>query len=153
MNGRYLLHPLQNIFASCNRSFSTSEVCCQVRKMTRLRVVDNSPIGKAAMLEGKPPKVIHVYTKKKFGYLGDKVLVAIKGQKVKGILVGCVQDQDPFIPKFDSNNVVLIDENGNPLGNRIYVPIPTILRKMLKDKSYPKQADYTKILSIATRFV
>ena len=39
--------------------------------LSRLRVVDNSSIGKEAMLEGRPPKVIHVYNKTGVGYLGN----------------------------------------------------------------------------------
>lgn len=79
--------------------------------------------------------------------------MAIKGEKKKGILVGLKQNQKPKIPKFDSNNIVLIDENGTPLGTRIHVPIPTILRTILKEKTQSKGADYTKLLSIASRFV
>jgi len=44
-----------------------------IRKLTRLRVVDNSAIGRAAELAGKPAKCIHIYNKTGFGYLGDKV--------------------------------------------------------------------------------
>ncbi|XP_076028708.1 atypical kinase COQ8A, mitochondrial-like isoform X2 [Oratosquilla oratoria] len=47
---------------------------------------------------------------------GDKILVAIKGQKKRAIIVGCHQNQKPLVPKFDSNNIVLIDDNGTPLG-------------------------------------
>lgn len=84
---------------------------------------------------------------------GDKVLVAIKGQKKKAILVGCHQYREPLKPVFDSNNIVLVNDDGSPLGTRIHVPIPTHLRKKLVDMSRPKGADYTKILAIATRFV
>lgn len=86
-------------------------------------------------------------------FTGDKVLVAIKGEKKKGILVGVKQNQRALIPKFDSNNVVLIDDNGTPLGTRIHVPIPQILRTILKEKNVVKGADYTKLLALATRFV
>lgn len=55
--------------------FHTTPVCNELRLLARLRVVDNSEIGKKAMMEGKPPKIIHVYNKKRVGYLGDKVLV------------------------------------------------------------------------------
>lgn len=58
-----------------------------------------------------------------------------------------------MVPKFDSNNVVLIDDNGTPLGTRIHVPIPTVLRTILKEKTFAKGADYTKLLAIASRFV
>ncbi len=47
--------------------------------------------------------------------LGDKVLVAIKGQKKKAVIVGVKQKQRPLVPKFDSNNIVLIEDNGNIL--------------------------------------
>nr|CAI5865120.1 unnamed protein product [Callosobruchus analis] len=133
--------------------FHTSSQCMEIQKLTRLRVVDNSEIGKQAMAEGKPPKCIHVYNKTGVGRIGDKVLVAIKGEKKKGILVGLKQNQKPKVPKFDSNNVVLIDDNGTPLGTRIHVPIPTILRTILKEKTHTKGADYTKILGIASRFI
>lgn len=105
------------------------------------------------MTEGKPPKVIHVYNKRSIGHIGDRVLVAIKGQKKKGILVGLKQYQRPKIPKFDTNNIVLIDDNGTPLGTRIHVPIPTILRTIMKENTHSKGADYTKLLGIATKFV
>lgn len=131
----------------------TSPVVCEIRKLARLRVVDNSDIGKRAMAEGRPPRCIHVYNKRGIGLVGDKVLVAIKGQMKKGILVGLKQKQRPKIPKFDSNNLVLIDDNGTPLGTRIHVPVPTILRTILKEKTQAKGADYTKVLAIASRFI
>lgn len=136
-----------------SRNVHMTNPCHEIRKLARLRVVDNSEIGKRAMAEGKPPRVIHVYNKKSVGMIGDKVLVAIKGEKKKGILVGLKQVQQPKVPKFDSNNVVLIDDNGTPLGTRIHVPIPTILRTKMKEKTHDKGADYTKLLAIATRFV
>lgn len=84
---------------------------------------------------------------------GDIVLLAIKGEKKKGILVGLKQTQSPRVPKFDSNNVVLIEDNGTPLGTRIHVPIPTVLRSKLKRKTHAKGPEYTKILGIASRFI
>lgn len=140
-------------FLSQNSALHTTNAMHEIRKLARLRVVDNSEIGKRAMAEGKPPRVIHVYNKKSIGMIGDKVLVAIKGEKKKGILVGLKQNQQPKVPKFDSNNVVLIDDAGTPLGTRIHVPIPSILRTKMKEKTHDKNADYTKLLAIASRFV
>ncbi|XP_060835384.1 large ribosomal subunit protein uL14m [Rhopalosiphum padi] len=142
---------MSTIFAT--RKFSTSAVCNHIMKLTRLRVVDNSTIGKQAMAEGKPPRCIHIYNKKGIGTIGDKILVAIKGEKVKAIIVGCVKEQKPNIPRFDSNNIVLIDDNGTPLGTRINVPIPIVLRTILKEKTFSKGADYTKLLAIASNYV
>ena len=36
----------------------------------------------------------------------------------KGIIVGMRSKQEHGIPRYDTNNVVLIEENGNPVGNR-----------------------------------
>ncbi|KAG5889555.1 hypothetical protein JTB14_018540 [Gonioctena quinquepunctata] len=140
-------------FSPLIRNFHISDKRLEIQKLTRLRVVDNSPIGKQAMAEGKPPRCIHVYNKTGVGKIGDKVLVAIKGEKKKAILVGLKQNQVSKVPKFDSNNIVLIDDNGTPIGTRIHVPIPTILRTILKEKTQAKGADYTKLLGIASRFV
>lgn len=128
-----------------HRYFSTTNCLQELRKLARVRVVDNSALGRAATVAGKPARIIHVYNKQEVAYLGDKVLLAIKGQKKRAYVVGCKQKQKPNVPKFDSNNVVLIEDNGTPVGTRITVPIPSDLRG--------KEGDFTKILSIATRFV
>jgi large subunit ribosomal protein L14 len=61
--------------------------------------------------------------------------------------------QLPGIPRFDTSNVVLIEENGNPTGTRIHAPIPNCIRPTLVKNTHPKKADYTKLLAIATKFV
>jgi large subunit ribosomal protein L14 len=112
-----------------------------------MRVVDNSALGKQAMLEGKPPKVIHVYKKAKryaYGKPGDKILVAIKGLMKKAMIIGCVQRQPAMFPKFDSNNIVLMEDNGNPLGTRVLAPVPHALRA---------KPEFAKVIAIATKFV
>lgn len=50
--------------------FHVTPCVSEIQKMTRLRVVDNSEIGKRAMAEGKPPKCIHVYNKTGIGMIG-----------------------------------------------------------------------------------
>lgn len=129
------------------RCLSVSTPLQQVWLLTRMRVVDNSSLGKQAMLEGKPPKVIHVYKRTKkiaYGVPGDKILVAIKGLKKKGVIVGATQRQPAMMPKFDSNNMVLIEDNGNPLGTRVIAPVPHALRK---------NPEFAKIIAISTKFV
>ncbi|KAK6180851.1 hypothetical protein SNE40_008829 [Patella caerulea] len=131
-------------YATGTRSFSTTSCLHEIRKLARMRVVDNSALGKAARLSGKPARVIHVYNKTSVGTVGDKVLVAIKGQKKRAYIVGVKQNQKPNMPKFDTNNIVLIEDNGSPTGTRITVPVPSALRK---------KGEFSKILSLATRFV
>ncbi|KAI4884917.1 hypothetical protein NFI96_013217 [Prochilodus magdalenae] len=125
------------------RSFSVSAAVAAIQKLTRVRVVDNSTLGNTPY--HRPAKVIHVYTKNGVGKVGDMVLLAIKGQKKKALIVGHKMPGERMTPRFDSNNVVLVEENGNPTGTRIKAPIPTHLRKM--------DGDYSKILAIAQRFV
>ncbi|XP_030011837.1 large ribosomal subunit protein uL14m [Sphaeramia orbicularis] len=126
-----------------HRTFSISPVTAAIQKMTRVRVVDNSSLGNTPY--HRPPRVIHVYTKNGVGKVGDRVLLAIKGQKKKALIVGHKMPGERMTPRFDSNNVVLIEDNGNPTGTRIKVPIPTQLRKM--------EGDFSKVLAIANTFV
>ena len=53
------------------RSFHQTQSLDQIYLLTRLRCIDNSAIGKAAMQEGRPPKCIHVYNKTGVGKLGN----------------------------------------------------------------------------------
>ncbi|XP_028844177.1 large ribosomal subunit protein uL14m [Denticeps clupeoides] len=126
-----------------HRTFSLSAAAAAIQKLTRVRVVDNSSLGNTPY--HRPPKVIHVYNKKGVGKVGDRVLLAIKGQKKKALIVGHKMPGSRMTPRFDSNNVVLIEDNGNPTGTRIKVPLPTHLRKM--------EGEYSKLLAIAQRFV
>ncbi|GBN54487.1 39S ribosomal protein L14, mitochondrial [Araneus ventricosus] len=135
-----LLTPLNGF-----RTFSCTASLNHIVKLTRLRVVDNSNLGKQAMLDGKPPRCIHVYKKTGIGTIGDKVLVAIKGLKRKALIVGVKgKKQDAFVPRFDSNNIVLLDDHGNPAGTRVLVPIPSRLRG---------RGEFSKIIAISSRFV
>ncbi|XP_077531181.1 large ribosomal subunit protein uL14m-like [Haemaphysalis longicornis] len=131
---------------SPHRAFSTTAVAQHLQKLTRLRVVDNSALGRQAMMDGKPPKIIHVYNKTGIATIGDKVLMAVLGQKKQGYVVGCKHmKQRPMVPRYDTNNVVLLDDNGNPMGTRVIGPLPSFLRG---DK-----ARYSKILALCSRFV
>lgn len=99
------------------------------------------------MTEGKKVKCIHVYKKGKVsdGQLGDKILVTIKGQMKRAYVVGLVAQQRPMVPKFDTNNVVLVENNGNPSGTRVVVPVPNYLRS--------KGPELAKIIAISSRYV
>ncbi|XP_067840033.1 large ribosomal subunit protein uL14m isoform X1 [Heptranchias perlo] len=135
--------PLTRTAEAMSRMFSASAACSAIQKMTRVRVVDNSSLGNTPY--HRPPKCIHVYTKNGIGKVGDQILLAIKGQKKKALIVGHRMPGPRMTARFDSNNVVLIEDNGNPTGTRIKVPIPTDLRKL--------EGDYSKVLAIAQKFV
>ncbi|XP_008827275.1 39S ribosomal protein L14, mitochondrial isoform X2 [Nannospalax galili] len=125
------------------RGFSTSGSLGAIQKMTRVRVVDNSALGNTPY--HRPPRCIHVYNKNGVGKVGDQILLAIKGQKKKALIVGHRMPGPQMTPRFDSNNVVLIEDNGNPIGTRIKIPIPSSLRR--------REGEYSKVLAIAQNFV
>ncbi|NXT87322.1 RM14 protein, partial [Anhinga rufa] len=121
---------------------SITGACRAIQKLTRVRVVDNSALGNTPY--HRPPKCIHVYNKSGVGKVGDMILLAIKGEKKKALIVGHKMPGPPMTPRFDSNNVVLVEDNGNPIGTRIKTPIPYILRQ---------KGEFSKVLAIARNFV
>jgi len=145
-----------SMFCEMQRPISTTPPLFWIRLKTRFRVVDNSALGKEAMLSGRPPYCITVMRNCKTphspagrGQLGDKVVVAIKGQVKKAYVVGWhwhPSQRQHGVPRMDTNNIVLLDDQGNPLGTRILAPIPGVLRAK-KDEAF------AKILAIATKIV
>ncbi|XP_065740682.1 large ribosomal subunit protein uL14m isoform X1 [Phocoena phocoena] len=129
--------------ALSQRCFSTTGSLGAIQKMTRVRVVDNSALGNTPY--HRPPRCIHVYNKNGVGKVGDRILLAIKGQKKKALIVGHRMPGPRMTPRFDSNNVVLIEDNGNPVGTRIKTPIPSSLRQ--------REGEFSKVLAIAQNFV
>ncbi|RCN43108.1 ribosomal protein L14p/L23e [Ancylostoma caninum] len=127
-----------------------------IHRRTRCNVVDNSALGKEAHMSGKRAYCIDVYKqgrrKKHLPHatLGDKILVAIRGQMRKAYVVGAnthVHLRKHGIPVTDTNNIVLLDEEGNPLGNRITAPIPA---KLLEKKDRPQ---FAKVIALANKFI
>jgi len=126
-----------------------------IARRTRLIVVDNSPLGKEANSSGRLAYCIHVYKK---GYrkghmpkalLGDKILVAICGEMKKAVIVGATThlfERKHGIPSTDTNNIVLLGKDDNPLGNRVIAPVPACLLKMRDDMTM------AKILAVAKKF-
>lgn len=70
MFSKSLIMQLPTALSVTKRSFHISHIKNEIQKMTRLRVVDNSDIGRQAMAEGKPPKCIHVYNRTGIGLIG-----------------------------------------------------------------------------------
>lgn len=101
--------------------------------------------------------VIHIYggSRRKFGYVGDVLNCVVKkalphtqykkGDMVKVVLVRSrkeVKRQDGSYIRFSDNAGVIIEnpENKNPVGTRIFGPIP----KEVRDRGYAKIASLAK---------
>ena len=91
-------------------------------------------------------------SKRKYGNIGDVIVASVrkaapggtvkKGEVVKAVIVRTkrgVRREDGSYVRFDENAAVIIKEDRNPKGTRIFGPVA----RELRDK------DYMKILSLA----
>ena len=117
-----------------------------IQQETFLKVADNTG--------AKEIKCIRVLggSTRKYGNIGDVIVASVrkaapggtvkKGEVVKAVIVRSakgVRRADGSYVRFDDNAAVLIKEDKNPRGTRIFGPVA----RELRDK------DYMKILSLA----
>ncbi len=117
-----------------------------IQEESYLKVADNTG--------AKEIKTIRVLggSRRRFGNIGDVVVASVrkaapggqvkKGEVVKAVIVRSargVRRPDGSYVRFDENAAVLIKEDKNPRGTRIFGPVA----RELRDK------DYMKILSLA----
>ncbi len=117
-----------------------------IQEESYLKVADNTG--------AKEIKTIRVLggSRRKFGNIGDVVVASVrkaapggqvkKGEVVKAVIVRSargVRRADGSYLRFDENAAVLIKDDKNPRGTRIFGPVA----RELRDK------DYMKILSLA----
>ena len=115
-----------------------------IQKLTRVKLADNSPLSAPYRI---PAKCIHVYNKKKAANVGDKILVAARGQMKKAVVVATkvpVHGTNPRV-RYDDNYVVLVNDKNEPIGTRIKIPLPSTLRHL--------SHRYSKVLALCKRFI
>ena len=135
------------VFNSLSRANKLPQMTMQKRPITLLtsfNVVDNSKLGQKTR-RYKKPYLIGFYRKRKTADIGDVIKVAVQGRPCKALVVATRKPKTQPIPRFDNNNIVLLDDNNAPLGTRIRGPIPAILRK--------HRAKYSKVIALASKFV
>jgi large subunit ribosomal protein L14 len=118
-----------------------------IQRNTMVNVVDNTGIKRALVIGfyGSNKKVVGI---------GEMVNLAVKkvipnsnnkrGDVIKAVVVRTAKEirrADGTYIKFDDNGVVIIDDNKNPVGTRIFGPVARELRTG-KNK-------YMKIVSLA----
>jgi len=112
-----------------------------IQQETRLKVADNSGARKLACI-----KVLGG-TRRRYAYVGDTIVCSVKeaipngavkkGDVVKAVVVRTkkeVRRPDGSYIKFDENAAVVIDNQGNPRGTRIFGPVA----RELRDRKYMK---------------
>lgn len=137
--GAFFLLPLTKIplpFLQQQRTF--------IQMRTVLKVVDNSGAKKVMCIQALKGK--------KGARLGDTIIASVKeahpngkvkkGKVVYGVVVRAAMPKgrcDGSEVKFDDNAVVLVDKQGQPIGTRVFGPVPHELR----------QKKHVKILTLA----
>lgn len=127
-----------------------------IQKETRLDVADNSgakTVMVIGVLGGSTAR--GKFTRRAVG-VGDRIVCAVKkalpnadikaGDKVKAVIVRTkypTRRDDGSYVRFDSNACVLISDDGNPKGTRIFGAVA----RELRDKNY------MKIVSLASEVV
>ena len=121
-----------------------------IQQETYLKVADNTgakEIHTIRVLGG---------SKRKYGNIGDVIVASVrkaapggsvkKGDVVKAVIVRSkrgVRREDGSYVRFDENAAVIIKEDRNPKGTRIFGPVARELR----------EKDYMKILSLAPEVI
>ncbi|MBI5095518.1 MAG: 50S ribosomal protein L14 [Candidatus Hydrogenedentes bacterium] len=103
---------------------------------TNLQVADNSGARKIRCIQ------VMGGSKRRYARLGDIITASVrealpnaavkKGDVVKAVVVRIVQDTrrpDGTVIRFDTNAAVLINQNKEPRGTRIFGPVPRELRE------------------------
>ena len=121
-----------------------------IQQESYLKVADNTG--------AKEIKCIRVLggSKRKYGNIGDVIVASVrkstpggqvkKGEVVKAVIVRSakgIRRADGSYVRFDDNAAVLIKDDRNPRGTRIFGPVA----RELRDK------DYMKILSLAPEVI
>ncbi|MBQ5677379.1 MAG: 50S ribosomal protein L14 [Clostridia bacterium] len=117
-----------------------------IQQQTLLKVADNTGAKEIMCIRVMGGSV------RKFGNIGDVIIASVKkatpggvvkkGDVVKAVIVRSVKGvrrQDGSYIKFDENAAVIIKDDKNPRGTRIFGPVA----RELRDK------EYMKILSLA----
>jgi large subunit ribosomal protein L14 len=106
-----------------------------IQMQTNLEVADNSGARRVQCI-----KVLGG-SKRKYAHVGDIIVVSVKeaiprgrvkkGDVMRAVVVRTAKDirrQDGSVIRFDKNAAVLIDNRREPIGTRIFGPVPRELR-------------------------
>jgi large subunit ribosomal protein L14 len=117
-----------------------------IQMQTKLNVADNTGAKEIMCI------TILGRSKRRYGYVGDIIVASVKDADpdgtvkkkavVKAVIVRTRNDikrRDGTVIRFDSNAAVIIDDDKNPKGTRIFGPVARELR----------EKNFMKIISLA----
>lgn len=121
-----------------------------IQTHSRLDVADNTGAKRVSCI-----KVLGG-TRRRYANIGDIIVVSVKeadpdsiikkGEVAKGVIVrtkAAIKRKDGSYLRFDRNAIVLIDDQNNPKGTRIFGPVARELREM----------NFMKIISLAPEVI
>ncbi len=117
-----------------------------IQHMTRVVIADNTGAKKASCIR------VLGGSGRRYARVGDIIVITVKdampkgsvhkGQVVKAVMVRTksqMRREDGSYIKFDDNAAVILNEQGDPAGTRIFGPVARELR----------EKKYTKVVSLA----
>jgi large subunit ribosomal protein L14 len=127
-----------------------------IQQESRLAVADNTGAKEVLVIRVLGGSRARGRSTRETGGIGDRVVCTVKrslpgsdmktGTKVKGVVVRAAyphRRRDGSLVRFDENAVVLINDDGNPVGTRIFGAVARELR----------ERRYMKIVSLAAEVV
>lgn len=123
--------------------FPLYQPCCTVILLTKLKFVDNSDNAKR-VTKLDQPYCIGLPRNSKVAGFGDVITIAHRG-KVHKALVVSNRMPSKRLPRYESHNIVLLNDKLEPVGTRIIGPLPSVLRK--------RGGHFSKVIAIATKFI
>ena len=117
-----------------------------IQQQTRLKVADNTGAKEIMCIR------VMGGSRVRYGFVGDVIVASVKeaspggavkkGEVVRAVIVRTAKEYvrpDGSHIRFDDNAAVLIDQANEPIGNRIFGPVPRELRNK----------NFMKIISLA----
>ena len=111
--------------------------------LTKLKLVDNSENSKKVTRLDQP-YCIKLPKNNRVAKFGDVIKIAHRG-KVHNALIVSNRMPSKWLPRYDSSNIILLNEKLEPVGTRILGPLPSAIRR--------KEGEYSKVIAIATKFI
>jgi len=132
-----------------------------INRLSAVTIIDNSKYGVGQHLS--QPKMVTSYRRQfrfHLGSVGDLILISVGAEFKRCLFVGQTKYNKTFKPYYDSNNVVVFNDDGSPSGTRILAPIPSWFRDPKEIKKIEQQANkigwdvqMSKVLAICPQFV
>ncbi|CAI8052293.1 39S ribosomal protein L14, mitochondrial [Geodia barretti] len=111
--------------------------------LTRLTIVDNSENAKKVTRLDRPYCIKLPKNSREAGF-GEVITIAHLG-KVHKALVVSNRRPSKKLPRYDTHNIILLNDKLEPVGTRIMGPVPSVIRKRSRQLS--------KVIAIATKFI